>query len=124
MIIGQYIVALLNADPAFSALCNGRVFALFAKQDTPLPRVVYSEVDSIPVNDFQGRTWLTKSRVQIDCYATTYLGAHNVANRVHAVFDSRDEEENPCSLYIVGRDLFDDEFKIYRVSLDFSMWIR
>jgi len=124
MIIGQYIVALLNADVAFNALCNGRVFALVAKQDSPLPRVVYGEVDNIGINDFQGRTGLTKSRVQIDCYGTKYLDAHNVANRVHAVFDSRDEETNPCSLYIVGRDLFDDEFKLYRVSLDFSMWIR
>lgn len=123
MIIGEYIVLILNADAAFMALCNGRVFPLRAKQDSHLPRVVYSEVDQLPVNDFQGRTGLTKSRVQIDCYGTKYLEAHRVASHIHRVFDSR-LEENPCSLFIVGRDLFDDEAEIYRVSLDFSFWLR
>lgn len=122
MTIGEYIIPLLAASPAFVTLCGTRIFPLRAKQDAALPRVVYGEVDRIPINDLNGRTGLTKFRVQFDCYAERYLDAHSVAQTIHTVFDSRND--NPCSSFVVGRDLYDDESELYRVSLDFLFWFR
>lgn len=118
----QVIRGELIVNAAVIALVVDRIFPQYMPQATVMPAIVLSLISEIPITSFDGaaNTRLSHARVQIDCYATTYLKAHEVANAVDAVvanlsrFDLSAYRDNK-------QDLYEDETQLHRVSMDYMV---
>ena len=78
----KVIYNLLANDAGVSALVSNRISPVLLPQGSAFPAVVYSEVNinATPTKDSNSR--LDFTRVQIDCLATTYEGASELADAV------------------------------------------
>ena len=112
-------VAFVLANPALAALQSGRFYPVQLPQTPVLPASTYLVVSSIPDYSHDGLSSKTR-RVQIDCYAETYLGAHVLADTYVAALPGwRDMFSRPAFLISGPYDLPDDpDLARARVSLD------
>ncbi|MBK8772800.1 MAG: hypothetical protein IPM06_20550 [Rhizobiales bacterium] len=83
------------------------------------------------VRDYKlsGATGLVESRVQVDCYGSTYASAKAVARAVEAVLSGYSGTQGATTFdgifLIAERDLIDDDESpadLHGVSLDFMVW--
>lgn len=130
--IGKAIHARLKAHAGTSALVGSRVYPLRLPQGPTYPAVRY-QVIGAPRTHLMGDTpdasqWV-HSRVQVDCYAVTYAGAHALAFQVRmalsrwsgsagglaveSVFLGAERDEDEPTLVHHG------EQGLYRVTMDF-----
>ncbi len=123
MTTGEAIRAVLVADAAVAALVGADVFPALMPQGTQPPAIVYSVISSVPENSLTGTasTRLSQFRVQVDCYAKTYLEAHAVAEAVDSVLDAQ-SSPNLSIWRESSRDDYDNEAELHRVSMDFGVW--
>jgi hypothetical protein len=106
------------------ALLNGATDALTriypqVAPDSPIkPYIVYQRVSSNSENVLSGKTTLINTRLQIDCYASTYVEAQALAAQVDALMDgwSVQNVSNPA------QDAFEPDVRLHRVILDYSVW--
>lgn len=104
---------------AIKHLAGGQVYAVVAPQDAQYPTLVYTPVDSTSVVSLEGPNSLRRSRVQVDAYARTLAQCDQLQDQVlsalladiHTVADVR-----------MGLTDFDEEARIYRVSVDFTYY--
>jgi hypothetical protein len=123
MSTGESIRAVLIADPTTAGLVAARIYPSLMPQGTTLPVIVYQVISEVPENSIGGTSAgrLTGSRIQIDCYATTYRAAHAVADAVDVVLSALESPD--LSAWREGsRDFYDNEAQLHRVSLDFAVW--
>lgn len=115
--------ACLAADATVTALVGTRIYPLVMPQDATRPAIVLTVVSEVPENSFDGtaETRLTASRVQVDCYAATYLEAHEVATAVDNVLANLRRPDLSAERDSMTDD-WDDEVQVHRVSMDFSVW--
>lgn len=108
------IFAVLNNQTAAA----GRVFPLLRGEGTALPAVVYSRVGNAPVTSLQGSSGLDQVRIQIDCYATTYAGAKNLAASIRPLLENADFK----ALMQTDFDFYEPDTKVFRVTQDYYCW--
>lgn len=77
------MVAKLKATAGVTALVGTRVHPLFAPTNT-LPAIVYEVLSDVPENYSSGATTTKNMRIEVGCYASTYAGAHALADAVEA----------------------------------------
>jgi hypothetical protein len=106
-----------------STLLATRVYPLIRPQSSPLPAIRYQVISDPRPENLKGYDGARVSRVQVDCFASTYVGARDVAEKVVAAIASpatvagvqfgRVKAEGP-------RDLFNDTDSgdIYGASVD------
>jgi len=102
---------------------NTRIYPQVAPQGTTAPYAVLTVVSDVPENSFTSEVdeLLRNARLQVDCYAATYLGAHQVARAVDVVVAGLSGSDL-SAVRESSRDLYDDEAQLHRVSMDFSVW--
>jgi hypothetical protein len=117
---GQTVHDTLVGAPAVADLVVGRVFPNVIKQGVVMPAIRYTVVDDLPTNVLSGAATLRRARVQVDAFARSYLGAHALADAVAGALGAI---TGPAvtALELSRRDGYEDETKLHRVSLDFSM---
>lgn len=81
--LAEYLLA--QAD--VTALVGRRIDPVGDQQSSGYPRITYTVVDDVPVNSMQGCSGLDFSRVQINCYATTFKQAIDVKEAVRLALD-------------------------------------
>lgn len=112
--------ALAGASPALTA-AEGRVYPLLAPQnERELPRITYTFISSDPVYSLQGSSGLDAVRVQLDCWAASYLEAHSLARQVRTVMETASFKGR----FLTSFSTYEPEVKLYRVSTDFRCWTR
>ena len=102
-----------------ASLVNDRIHPIVRHAGSALPAVSYQIITEQPQNSIDGFTsGITKYRLQVDCWATTYDGmtalkvaVQNRMNTATAAF---------TSVLEFGQDVYDDETKLFRSILDFS----
>jgi len=118
----EAIRARLLAAPAVAALVGQRVYPSKMPQAPTFPTVVLQVISDVPVDSlavaYDGR--LSIARLQVDCYAPTYLQAHQVADAVDQVV-SELTEVGLSAVKETSQDLYDDEVERHRVSMDFAV---
>ena len=85
--IQEHLHPYLATHPAVTALVSARVYPYALPQRASLPAVVYSVVSGTRVHAHDGFAGLTSTRVRCHCIASTYLGAHQLAEAVTAALD-------------------------------------
>jgi len=104
------LVAKLKGTAAVSALVAARVWPMVAPQGQALPYLVYRRVDSVPVNHAGGTTADDFTRIQLDCYASTYDGARVLADAVRG----NEDEVAPTGL----SGWTDDDLRLWHLEIE------
>jgi hypothetical protein len=120
---------LTGAGSGLPALVGTRIAWGMNDQGAALPRVSLFRADSVPEYADDGEANLFVSRVQVDCYATTYASAQALGRavraRVSAVVVTQgatdfqsiyiEDEQDTVETYDGGRNVF-------RVRIDLMVW--
>jgi hypothetical protein len=80
----ELLRARLVASTALAALVGARIQWGLREQATALPAITLSKVSGGPLYSDEGEVGLDEHRVQIDCWASTYGDATEVARAVRA----------------------------------------
>lgn len=103
---------------ALSGVAGGRVFPNLAPNDVQKPYLVYLRVASAPENTLADGVPIENTRVQIDCFDTTYAAALTLAEGVKAALRA----SNLTFVLLMEQDQFEFDALLHRVILDFSIW--
>jgi hypothetical protein len=100
-----------------SPVCAGRVYPDIGAQSERNQHIVYTLVFESGIDHLSGDPGLRNSRYQFDCWSDTKSGAVALAESARAAL------RNLTSVFI-GRNPsdYDPETKLYRESMDFSIW--
>lgn len=120
----EAVRAALLADPTVTGLLAQRIYPLVAAQGSALPMLVLTVVSEVPQNSLTGmvETRALECRLQVDAYADSYLGAHQVANAAAAVIGNL-TAPTLSAQRDSAQDLYDDESSLYRVMTEFVVWV-
>ena len=103
---------------ALSTLAGGRVFPNIAPNNVQKPYVVYARISSAPANTLADGAPVENTRLQVDCFDTSYAAAVTLAMAVKAAMTS----SAITHLLLLEQDQFEPEALLHRVILDFSIW--
>lgn len=123
------MIGLLLSSAALAAIVSKRIYWVRAEQGATPPRIVLHRISGNRDMHMGGPSGLVESRVQFDCYGTSYLSAKGVARAVEALLSGYSGTAggttfDGCFL-VAERDQFEDTEtadKLSRVSLDFIIW--
>jgi hypothetical protein len=125
----ESLIALLLQWQPLRDIVQARIGWVLITQGSPPPYVVMTRVSGSRDTTFSGPSGLVSSRVQVDCYAETYISAKAVARAVEARLSGFKGELGPTffdGIFLdAERDLFDADGgtdRLHRVSLDFLIW--
>jgi hypothetical protein len=116
----EAIRAELVDDATLTGLVADRIYPQVAEQGTAFPAVVLTIITDTPENSLDGSplTRLVAARVQVDCYAKTYVSAHAVADAVDAIVAAL-SAPTLAGWRVAKRDIYEDETQLHRVVLEF-----
>ena len=103
---------------ALAGVAGGRVFPNVAPNNVQKPYVVYARVSNAPENTLADGAPVEKTRLQVDCYDTTYAAALALAETVKVAIKS----SAITNILLLEQDQFEPEALLHRVILDFSIW--
>jgi hypothetical protein len=90
MTIEQALITKLLTVSALTALIGQRVYYVGrTPQDVTLPYVVIQTIDDLPDHNHQGNSNLYTVRIQVNAFASTYLGCKAVDAAILAGIDSQ-----------------------------------
>lgn len=131
MIVEEALAARLEGFAGLSALVADRIYPLALPQEPTPPAVVFLKVSGPRDLTQSGASGLVNPRFQVDAWAATYSSAKAVAEQVRlALIGFSGTMGGASGVYVSGvnldneRDLYEDETRLYRVSLDFTLWTR
>ena len=101
-----------------TGLAAGGAWSQLAAQGTVAPYIVWSGVVSAINNNLLGASDVQNTRFQIDAYATSYAGARTLAAAVVAAMKAA----SFANVQISDQDMYEPDTKLFRVSMDFSVW--
>ncbi len=82
--LGKY----LASDGVVAAMTNGRIRPVRLRQTDAMPAIRWQRISGRHIHFQGGRTGLEQPRIQVDCYASTYSEAKQLATAVrHAIYE-------------------------------------
>lgn len=103
---------------ALSSLANGRVYPMVAPDNVAKPYIVYQNISNMPENTLADGVPINNARMQIDCYDKTYAGVKALAASVSSAMAAA----SFINLPLMSQDIYESDVKLFRVSMDFSIW--
>lgn len=117
----------LRGDAAVAALVGDRVWPVRRPQGRELPALTLSSVSAVPLQSHDGAGALTRSRLQVDCWASSWAAARALRAAAIGAIEATEDPAGPIpSIARMGdRDL--PELReagedLFRVSIDFEIW--
>ncbi|CAB4153276.1 Tail completion protein, partial [uncultured Caudovirales phage] len=86
-------------------------------QNIVTPAVTLQRIANVPQNHLRGFGNLDANRVQVDCFADTYLQARALSAACRTAINAAG---HTCELEL---DEYDEQVLVYRVILDFNVWL-
>jgi hypothetical protein len=119
----------LLAQSGVSSLVSTRAHWNMRPQGSALPALVLAVIDRSPAYAMDGNSALAETRVQVDCYGTTYAQAKTLARAVRVPLDGKRFTQSSIrfeAFRLDERDLSEagttEGERIHRISLDFQIW--
>lgn len=126
MILEESLFAFLTADTAVAALIAERMYGGMAPQNAPLPRIVYSRMDTTRTQTLCKTDRKAMATMLLDCYDKTYLGSKRLADAVRQTLTdfSGDMAGTRVSTVILDGDpdRDDPEPGLFSVSQRYFIW--
>lgn len=118
--IEKAIFDTLRNHAGLSAIIGQRIFPVVLPQNGTFPAITYQISGTDPENDLDGYTGLNNLRVQLVCWAESYLEATNVSKQAALAMESATTFD---AIRTRRRDHpYDLSTYLYQVTLDFSVW--
>lgn len=111
--------AVLVAAPAVAALVAGRVAAGMLPEGELRPYVTFSLITGERIPSMTDSGVMRHVRMQFDCWSPNYGESKRIALAVQEAIEASALFE---VVFITDQDLYDNEAKLYRVVVDYSIW--
>lgn len=128
MVVNDYSVR-TESEATLPSLVGTRIHWVRSPQGAASPRIVLYRISGLRDMRMDGPTGLVASRVQCDCFGTSYGSAKAVARALEARLSGYAGTTGGIEFqgaFLVGErdDFFDTETpdKLFRTSLDFNIW--
>ena len=123
----EALIAKLLATSGITALVSSRIRPGMRAQTDAAPVIVVNTISGGRKYNMAGEANIREARVQIDCYATTWLAAKTIARAVILTLSGVGFTQGAYtfqgSFLDAERDGFEDaDPKLFRTSLDFRVW--
>ena len=103
---------------ALTGVAGGRIYPNVAPNNVATPFVVYMRVANTQENTLADGVPVENTRLQIDCFDSTYAAVITLAEAVKAAMKA----SGITNLLLMEQDQFDADALLHRVILDFSLW--
>ncbi|MFZ4773935.1 MAG: DUF3168 domain-containing protein [Terrimicrobiaceae bacterium] len=88
MMLHEALVCLLLSDATVATLVGNRVYPNVAPQTAPAPWIVYQRIDDNPIHSHGGRSYLSKTRMQLTMQGNSYEQLYRLVNAVKGRLDA------------------------------------
>lgn len=82
--------AFLAADSGVQAIVSGRLYPRVLPQNVTYPAISYDQVSGVRVRDLLGPSGKVRRRITVNSWASTNIGAWNLADAVRQALDGFD----------------------------------
>ena len=122
--IGKLIYSRLSTDGSITAYVGTKIYPDITPQNVQYPFVVYTIVNSLPVDFKDGQSNLEEITLQIDVYTQSYDDTQDLANLIRNRLDrftGTVEGIDVQTIKYMSSDsqLFNAELSVYWMSIDF-----
>jgi len=123
--IGKVIYGRLSTDAAITGVCGTNIFPDIAPQNVQYPFVVYTIINSTPVDFKDGQSNLEEINVQVDVYTNNYETTQTLANNVRNRLDRFSGTVNNVSVQTItyvssDSQVYNADLNVYWMSIDFK----
>ena len=119
--MSNIVRARLVADGSVTALCSSRIYIIQLQQNCALPAVSLVPLGESPQNAIGGESSLRNENWQIDCWSDNYGQCETLADTVETRMAASRVD---FSAVRTDREAsFENSTGLYRISLDYSLWI-
>ena len=124
--IGKLIYARLSTASNITAIISTNIYPDITPQNVDYPFIVYSIIDSSPVDFKDGQSNLEEIDLQIDVYTQNYDTTQNLSNLIRNRLDrfvgTLEGVEVQTIKYVrQSSEVFNAELSVYWVSIDFMI---
>jgi NAD-dependent SIR2 family protein deacetylase len=124
--IGKLIYARLSTASNITAIISTNIYPDITPQNVDYPFIVYSIIDSNPVDFKDGQSNLEEIDLQIDVYTQNYDTTQNLANLIRNRLDRfvgtvEGVEVQTIKYVRQSSQVFNAELSVYWVSIDFMI---
>lgn len=98
---------------------GGRLFANIAPANAAFPYGVYSLITAVPTQSLAGHIPPTNWTYQIDLFSPQKSVVETLARTIRSTMNSSTAFASTCTMQM---DDYEPDAKLYRVTLDFSIW--
>ena len=122
--IGKVIYGRLTTDAAVPGICGLNIFPDIAPQNVQYPFMVYTIINSLPVDFKDGQSNLEEITLQIDVYTNNYETTQTLANNVRNRLDRFVGTVNGISVQTIkyissDSQVYNADLNVYWMSVDF-----
>ena len=122
--IGKVIYGRLTTDTAVTDICGLNIYPDIAPQNVQYPFMVYSIINSLPVDFKDGQSNLEEITLQIDVYTNNYETTQTLANNVRNRLDRFVGTVNGVSVQSIkymssDSQVYNADLNVYWISIDF-----
>jgi hypothetical protein len=122
--IGKVIYGRLTTDAAVTGICGLNIFPDIAPQNVQYPFMVYTIINSLPVDFKDGQSNLEEITLQIDVYTNNYETTQTLANNVRNRLDRFVGTVNSISVQTIkymssDSQVYNADLNVYWISMDF-----
>jgi hypothetical protein len=120
----------LSATAGVTALVSNRIYPVTATQNATLPYITYSIVSVNPTDTKDRPSHLDAVRLQVDCWAATYMAAEAIHGAVRDAIDAYTIGETVAGVVLDGikyeteNDTLDEDVDIFRKSADYMIRVK
>ena len=124
--IGKVIYGRLTTDTTITNICGLNIFPDIAPQNVQYPFMVYTIVNSLPVDFKDGQSNLEEITVQIDVYTNNYETTQTLGNNVRNRLDRFVGTVNSVSVQTIkymssSSQVYNADLNVYWISIDFMV---
>ena len=124
--IGKLIYNRLSTDGAILAYVGTKIYPDIVPQNVQYPFVVYTIVNSLPVDFKDGQSNLEEITLQIDVYTQSYDDTQDLSNLIRNRLDRfvgivEDVEVQSIKYMSATSQVFNAELFVYWTSIDFRI---
>lgn len=124
--IGKLIYNRLSTEGAILAYVGTKIYPDIVPQNVQYPFVVYTIVNSLPVDFKDGQSNLEEITMQIDVYTQSYDDTQDLSNLIRNRLDRfvgivEDVEVQSIKYMSATSQVFNAELSVYWMSIDFRI---
>jgi hypothetical protein len=124
IMIGKLIYNRLVTDSTIVALVGDKIYPDITPQDVQYPFVVYTIINSLPVDFKDGQSNLEEINVQLDVYTKSYDDTQDLANKIRNRLDRfagtvEGVEVQTIKYMSSDSQVYNADLNVYWMSVDF-----